>query len=286
MRNSTTILILSFIVLSNCFSPKPYYVPAKKHYDTVENNFQNYEEQFSSGEPYFIIDKLGHFLFSLPAKLLLWNWSFANHEISEETKMIMKDYMKYNNLNDVKVRFNEYAPIDEFYRLYKNDKISPIAKYSLGMITWIIKTIFPERIFAGFGIFIVGGGDYYDPYTNTVHIYSNSVPIALHEGGHAKDFASKEYTTSYSLLRIVPFTALYQEAVASQDAIDYLRHKCLIEHEKLANRQLPPAYSTYLASSAGANVILFALPGHMVSLDLEESLDRTEIPECGNYFGK
>ncbi|MCB1180346.1 MAG: hypothetical protein KDK36_22390, partial [Leptospiraceae bacterium] len=110
--------------------------------------------------------------------------------------------------------------------------------------------------------------------------------ISLHEAGHAKDFSLSKYPTTMALSRILPFMSLYQEGTASEDAIVYLRKNCLIEEEEKAYRQLPPAYSTYLASSAGSNVIFFAIPGHMVSIDLRDKFKKTEIPECGKIFGK
>lgn len=288
-NNYKKYFILSAVLfLISCFVPTRNYVPGQKYYDFPESNFTSEEEQFSSGEPYMIIDGLGHYLFSLPAKLLLWNWNFANHSISDETKNTVKLYFRENGINDVKVRFNEYAPFDEMARLWKNKKMNPFMKYTLGLATWIIKTVFPERLFAGFGIILIGGGDYYDPYTDTVNIFSGSIPIALHEAGHAKDFSGTKYPASYSILRIIPFATLYQEGVASQDAIEYLRHKCMVKEEEKAYRQLPPAYTSYLASSSGLTngFLLFALPGHMVSIDLEEDFSKKEIPECGKVFGK
>lgn len=280
LRNKVTCIILLSLFFLNCFSPNQKYITGREYYYDQESGFASESEQFVSGEPYKIIDYPGHYFFSLIAKLFLWNWDFANHKIDEETKRVVKKYFQDNNIRNVKVRFNQYAPFDDLSRLYKNNKINPLMKYSFGLIVWIIKAIFPERLFAGFGIFFIGGGDYYDPYTNTVHIFSNSIPIALHESGHAKDFSQTRNATSYSITRILPFTALYQEAIASEDAVAYLRRECLLKEEAKAYRQLPPAYSSYIASAVGLNFIVLAIPGHTASYQMKRNFEKKDIPEC------
>ena len=66
-------------------------------------------------------------------------------------------------------------------------------RYTIGILSVARYTIIPERLFAGFPIPWIGsGGDHYNPYTNTVSIYSGNRSISLHEGGHAKDFSEIE----------------------------------------------------------------------------------------------
>ncbi|MDX1957960.1 MAG: hypothetical protein SFU98_05275 [Leptospiraceae bacterium] len=248
-RRNNLLIFFVLTFLLNCFSPNQRYEtgrPVIRDTETEKRFFLTEEEQFESGDKYWFIDWPGHYLFSLPAKLYLLNWSFGNHDIDDKTKEIVKKYFKENNIKDVKVRFNQYAPWDEFSRLRKNTKVSPWLRWTLGLINWTIKTIFPERLFAGLGVEVIGGGDYYDPYTNTVHIFSGSTPIALHEGGHAKDFSQTKDKSSYALLRLVPFAALYQEAIATEDAVGYLRKECLLKEERSAYRELIPAYGTYM----------------------------------------
>lgn len=72
--------------------------------------------------------------------------------------------------------------------------------------------------------------------------------IALHEAGHAYDFATFPYKGAYALLRIVPFMDLYQEKYATEQAIDYLIEVGDRDAELHAYRALWPAYGTYAGS--------------------------------------
>jgi len=204
------------------------------------------EAQITRGRPWRVGDAVGHYVFSLPGKILLLNWDLASHDVSPETEAALAEYLERNNLRSVKVRLNEYEPRQEWRRLVNNREVGWFWRYTVGVVSWLNYTIFPERIFAGFPI--IGGGDHYNPYTNTIHIYSDDVSIALHEGAHAKDTARKEgWKGTYGALRILPLVPLYQEYVASDDAVDYLRAFATPADERSAYRVLYPAYGTYVA---------------------------------------
>lgn len=102
-------------------------------------------------------------------------------------------------------------------------------------------TILPDRFF---------GGDYYNPYTHTVNIYSDLPSVAIHEGGHAKDFEAQKWRGTYAALSIIPFTSLWFEAQATGDAIGYMQNNDLKEMEKESYRILYPAYATYISGEA------------------------------------
>ncbi len=141
-----------------------------------------------------------------------------------------------------------------------------------------MNVILPERLFAG-----TFGGDHYDQYTNTIHIYSDLVPAVIHEGGHAKDFSMRNYKSLYSLFRIFPIIgALYQEARASDDAIRYFRHKCDRNTEVESYRQLYPAYGTYVGGvvSSSTGSIVSAAQGHIIGSRKAKRVWQEEIPEC------
>src|SRR5262249_30912111 len=140
------------------------------------------------GKPNAWLDGFGHYFFSLPTKLLLLDWKAENHDIPAEVEQSMEQYLRANGLHNVKVRLNQYGPGDEWRRLFKNREMPAGWRYTLGLLAVSFYTIFPERLFAGFPF--IGGGDHYNPFTNTLSIYSGSRPIVLHEGGHAKDFAN------------------------------------------------------------------------------------------------
>jgi hypothetical protein len=141
---------------------------------------------------------------------------------------------------NVKVRVNQYAPGREWRRLFRNRGVHPVWRYTLGILTCVQYTILPGRVF---------GGDHYNPYTNTISLYSDLKPIALHEAAHAKDFARKKrvWRGWYAAVRILPLVPLWQEAVASTDAISYDRESGQAEDEKEDYRVLYPAYGTYIS---------------------------------------
>jgi hypothetical protein len=234
------------------------------------------ESQISRGEPNVIADSLGHYLFSLPEKLILWNWRMGNHDISEETEAAMKEYLERNNLKEVKVRLNEYAPIGEFKRLTSNENVGAGWRYTLGLLSWIFYTVLPGRIL---------GGDAYNPYTNSIYLYSDLPAVALHEGGHAKDIAGRRWKGSRAALRLLPIVPLFDEARATNDALGYSLDtdpKLLESGYKL----LYPAYGTYVGSEAlgGVPVVgtlagaIGAIPGHIAGR-IKASNVRERFPE-------
>jgi hypothetical protein len=251
-------LVAVFLVLNACAK-----APYRPRGDVFPNPEPIQEEaQISRGEPNVIADSLGHYLFSLPEKLVLWNWRMGNHDISPHTESVLKEYLERNGLSEVKVRLNEYAPIGEFERLVGNKGVGSGWRYTLGLVSWVFYTLLPGRIL---------GGDAYNPYTNSIYIYSDLPAVALHEGGHAKDIAGRKWKGSRAALRLLPLVPLFDEARASNDALGYSLDtdpKLLESGYKL----LYPAYGTYVGSEAlGAVPIVGpiagavgAIPGHIV----------------------
>jgi len=109
--------------------------------------------------------------------------------------------------------------------------------------------------------------------------------IFAKDDAHAKDFAQRKYQGAYGALRILPVVPLYQEAVATGDAIGYDRDLELTEAEKADYKVLYPAYGTYVVgeglrwiSTPWPYAILIAgvLPGHIVGrIKAAEVDDRT-----------
>jgi len=216
------------------------------------------EPQVEVGKPNAFVDGIGNYFFSLPSKLLLLSWNLDNHDIDPATVETLETYLRANGLCDVKVRINQYAPGAQWSRLFRNREMPAFWRYTLGVLSVAIYTIFPERAFAGFPL--IGGGDHYNPFTNTVSIYSNLKAVALHEGGHAKDFALKtnrHWKGGYAALRILPLVPLWQELVASNDAMTWMVDREDSAVEKSGYRKLYPAYGTYVGGEAGDWVALF-----------------------------
>jgi hypothetical protein len=241
------------------------------------------EPQIEEGRPHKLVDGLGHYLFSIPAKLLLLNWKVGNHNISEETEQSIREYLDANELCNVKVRLNQYTPGAEWSRLARNREMPAAWRWTLGLVTVTIYTILPDRLFAG-----IVGGDHYNPYTNTISLYSDSRSIGLHEAGHSKDFAKKRnrhWKGGYAALRLLPLVPLWQEGVATGDAIGWERAHGSGGEEKAAYRSLYPAYATYVGGELGrwygGPLVSYvaAVPGHIAGWIRSLAVEDRERPE-------
>ena len=268
MRTATPAIICASLLamLAACARvPYPYTTYVEKP-DTLR--LKEGEPHIARGEPVPVVDALGHYVFSLPSKLLLWNWRVDNHRISLETEETVAAYLKANALRQVKVRLNQYEPRDEWRRLVRNPAMPGFWRYTLGVLTCAEYTALPGRLF---------GGDCYNPYTNSVNIYSDHRAIALHECAHAKDFAgrSRQMKGWYSFMRLLPVVPLYQEGIATGDAIGYVRDVGDARLEKSSYKILYPAYCTYIAGEglrwvrvqwwiSYAVTYAAVIPGHIV----------------------
>ena len=215
---------------------------------------------------------------SLFGKLLLWNAKVDSHEISDETIQALVQFCEDHELGDVEIRINAYSVGDEWRRTFSNENIHPLWRYPFGFVAWLGYTILPGRFF---------GGDNYNPYSNTINLYSDLKPVALHEAGHAQDFARQRYKGTYAFLYVVPFVDLYHEAVANSTAFSYIETYRPIEEQRQACRLLYPAYGTYVGGDIG-NYIFPALywpiylggvaVGHGVGLTFAALLPETPAP--------
>ena len=199
------------------------------------------EPQVERGEPYWLIDGVGWVL-GIPGKIILWNRKVENHHVTTNTQEHLAGYLADNDLGQVKVRINQYAPHRDWSRLFRNKRVGWGWRYTIGVFAELYHTIIPGRLI---------GGDYYDPYTDTIHIFSDVPAVVLHEGGHAKDFAESDHPGSYAALGLLPFTSLYFEKEATTDVIRYLRAHGTAEEERDAYKILFPAYGTYVGSELG-----------------------------------
>lgn len=197
-----------------------------------------------------VLDGVG-WVFGIPSKIILWDRRVENHDVSRRTEDSLRRYLEDNGLDHVKVRINQYAPIDDWRRLRANKTVGWGYRYTLGALSVAGEAIFPGRLF---------GGDHYNPFTGTIHLYSDVPAIALHEGGHAKDFTRRRLPGTYALVTALPFGSLWPEAIATGDALAYLEEHDDRELQREAYRILFPAYGTYIGGSVGEVVPPVALP--------------------------
>lgn len=180
-------------------------------------------------------------LLALPTKLILWNSRYANHRISEKTEQAIADYIQRNELYDVKFRLNQFAPFDEMKRLFQNNRVG--LPYRIIAIPFTFLYSAMGRLLGGLIL-----SDYYDPFSHTVHIFSDDVAIALHEAGHAKDFHYHDWPGTYAMARLLPGFDTFQESIATDEAIDYLKSTGQRDEAVRAYKVLYPAYATYVGS--------------------------------------
>lgn len=241
LKCTRMLLCLSFLMFTGC-ATVPYRegvrfddprLPPAPHWDA----------QIVRGRPNRVLDASdwvwpGSWL----GKLILWDRRVDNHKIGEETEEVMRRYLAANELTHVKVRLNQYDPGGEFRRIRHNKSMGAGWRYTIGMVSWLHYTILPGRFF---------GGDHYNPYSNTINLYSDIPAIAVHEGGHAKDLANRKWKGTYSFAYVLPLVNLHHEALASNDALGYLRAHESEALQREGYRLMHPAYGTYLGANAG-----------------------------------
>ena len=241
-------IFLVLALASGCASlPYQYGTLARQHEPL---KLRPGEKQIERGTPYWLIDDIG-WVVGIPSKIILWNIKIDNHQISTNTEVALARYLGTNELGSVKVRLNQYAPGGEWSRLFRNKNVGWGWRYTIGIVSTLFYTILPGRIF---------GGDNYNPWTDTINIYSDHKAVALHEGGHAKDFSKRKWKGTYGFFTAWPIVNLYPEALASSDAISYLRTEGTAEEEKGAYKVLYPAYGTYLGGGIGEVAVPVAYP--------------------------
>lgn len=229
------------------------------------------EPQIEWGRTNGLVDGVGNIV-AIPSKVLLLDSRVDDHSLTACTVGLLSQYLADNGLGHVKVRINQYAPGREWRRLARNRGVGAGWRYTLGAVAVALYTILPGRVF---------GGDNYNPYTDTISLYSDHPAVALHEAAHAKDFALRRFKGTYAAGRLLPGVALYHEAVASGDAIGYLREQGALDEEIAAYKILYPAYCTYIGgefarfTGAGDLLIVAAvIPGHIVGR-VKASRERT-----------
>jgi hypothetical protein len=232
------------------------YHPTEVYYAESQNPVSDGSPQIELGRSILLLDGLSHYFLSLPVKALLLNWQLIDHRLPPENLNILERYLELNQLRSVKVRHNQYSPLGELRRLRTNKEIGAGFRYTLGVFYWLRYTLIPDRIFAG--VPFIGVGDHFNPFTNTIHIYSGDVTVLLHEAGHAKDYIRHETRgISFVLPRFLPGVDLIQEATASRDAIQFLYCIQDRENELRAYRTLIPAYSTYIGGYFSGGLVVF-----------------------------
>lgn len=247
-RNSRRLLRICCLTLGTLIFPGCASLPYT--FGTAESYFVSGElaarsgPQVERGQPRAVIDTLG-WVWGIPGKIILLDRRVENHRIDAVTEAEIAAYLADNELSTVKVRLNQYHPADDWQRLVANKSVGAGWRYTLGTLSVLGETVIPGRLF---------GGDHYNPFTNTIHLYSNVPAIAIHEAGHARDFARRKWKGTYAAAYLLPVVPLYHEAIATNDALGYIQTTRDTAAQREAYEILYPAYGTYVGSTVSGIV--------------------------------
>ncbi|MEZ6124785.1 MAG: hypothetical protein R3C49_16675 [Planctomycetaceae bacterium] len=195
---------------------------------------------FEYGRKNILLDGVG-WVTGIPSKLILWNTKVDSHSISRQTEDTLRGYLQANDLTDVKVRVNQYDPLGEWKRLIGNKEIHPAWRYTVGAYAVTKYTLLPGRIL---------GGDEYNPFTNTISLYSDRASIALREGAHARQAQNATYRGLYSSSMFLPGSPLWIDTPATREVIAYSKQTGQRALERESYLVLFPAFGSRLGSSA------------------------------------
>ena len=197
-----------------------------------------------------VLDGLGSMLGSIN-KLALWDRRADNHSISPQTEQAVVQYLNQNGLSSTLVRSNQYDPIGEWRRLSSNKSMSAPLRYTFGTYDWLKYTILPGRLI---------GGDWYNPFSDTVHLYSDIPTIGLAKAAYAKDVHSRPDPAGYAASQDFPIFGLYHETLANREVLRFTRSQGGSAAAAEAERILYPD----LAGTIGAQTLGFLPYGSVV----------------------
>jgi len=163
------------------------------------------------GKPRPIVDGLGK-VWGIPNRIALGNELVDNHAVSPATEQKVLNYLQDQQLNSVLIRSKQYDPIGEFKRMRANKNIRPVWKATAGGYNLLKYTLLPGRIV---------GGDWYNPYSQTLNLYSDVAPLAISQAAHAQDIQTRVNPGAYAALKEIPGVGLKHETTATMLAIDW-----------------------------------------------------------------
>lgn len=178
---------------------------------------------------------IGHVL-STPLKVIFWDFDIGGGLDEERTKSVLSMLEQNKDIKGLFVRVNHNEAFYDLYRIFTEKKLKErnnlVARTILGSLICLKDEIWAEFF----------RGDYYNPISKTVVVYSNIESIPGHEIGHNQDFNRFTSDWEYTLARSLPPVMLYQEWQASKNAKKNLSS----QDQWQFNRYLLPAFFTYI----------------------------------------
>jgi hypothetical protein len=208
-----------------CFAVAPTATPASAN------------PQFECGQPNNVIDGMG-WVFGIPRKIVLWDRRAVNHNVSPQTQGSLAEYLNANGMTSTKVRINEYDPGGEWRRLGANKSVGAGWRYTLGAFGTLAYTLFPGRLF---------GADGYNPYTDSVYIYSDIPCVAQEQAAYAKLIHQRECPGTYVAVTSLPFVRLWPEKQAKDDVLNFAAAEGTPDEKRAAIHAMYPEYGAEIA---------------------------------------
>ncbi len=244
----------------------------------------NLDGGFVRGKKNILLDGAG-WVAGIPSKLLLWNTRVDSHSVSPETEQQLRQYLESRGLHDVKVRINQYDPVGEWKRLIGNKEIHPGWRYTVGAFAVSKYTLLPGRLF---------GNDEYNPFTNSISLFSDQASIALREGAHANQAINAPYRGLYSASTYLPGSPLWVDTAATREVLAYSRETNQQPLQREAYLVLFPSYGARMGQSitlfidAGQGATAqagFALVGHAVGRTMAFRVSETPMQMVKSVYG-
>jgi hypothetical protein len=185
-------------------------MPLQRLPPTAEQNVGT-SLQFEHGQPRKVIDAVG-WVFGIPKKIIVWDRRAVNHHVSLETEQNLAEYLEINGLTSTKVRINEYDPAGEWQRLRENKEVGAGWRYTVGTLGVVVYTVLPGRVF---------GMDKYNPYTDSIYIYSDIPCLAQEQAGQAKIVQGRPHPGTYAALTSLPVVRLWPAKQRKNEVLDY-----------------------------------------------------------------
>ena len=192
--------------------------------------------QVQRGQPRPMIDMAGRVL-ALPNRIALGDPRVDNHRVSPQTETAITNYLEQNGLNSVLVRSNQYAPRDELKRMIANKNIRPIWKATFGNYNLLKYTLLPGRL---------TGGDWYNPYSESLHVYSDAPVVAISRAAYAQDLSSRVNPGAYAAVKDIPVLGLGHETTAAKLTLGYFENQSPEQYQEARDILFP---------SVGASIV-------------------------------
>jgi hypothetical protein len=233
------------------------------------------DPQFERGRPHKIVDSAG-WVFGIPKKIILWDRRAVNHHVSAETEQHLAQYLAANGMVSTKVRVNEYDPVGEWRRLGANKEVGAGWRYTIGAFDTLTYTLLPGRVV---------GADAYNPYTNSVYIYSDIPCLAQEQASYAKLVRARTHPGTYAALTSLPVVQLWPEKQSKDDVLNYTLANGTPAEQVEATRILYAEFGAEVGGQAslfmGSNLPLTlagAGMGHVAALYHTELTPQTPSP--------